>query len=104
MTVEQIAVRQEVRQILNEAGINRNTMKDIVNQVIAEELNKAVRQVMYEMDLDTLIRTKTNGSLQDAVRKELRESIDKRVNGVFNSMRISVDIRNIKGDSSLSSD
>ena len=26
MTVEQIAIRQEIRQLLNEAGINKNTM------------------------------------------------------------------------------
>ena len=51
MTIEQIAIRQEVRQLLNEAGINKNTMKEIVNEVISEELSKAVKHVMHEMDL-----------------------------------------------------
>ena len=55
MTVEQIAVRQEVRQLLNEAGINKNTMKEIVREVIDEELTKAVRQVMQEMNLTGVI-------------------------------------------------
>ena len=53
MTVEQIAIRQEIRQLLNEAGINKNTMKDMVKEVIDEELSKAVKQVMHEMDLDS---------------------------------------------------
>jgi hypothetical protein len=100
MTIEQIVMRQEIRQILNEAGINKNTMKDLVNEVIYEELTKAVKQVMHEMDIDTIIHNKTNGSLQEAVRKELRASIDDRVRGVFNRMMITVDIKDDTGHSS----
>ena len=102
MTVEQIAIRQEVRQLLSEAGINKNIMKDLVREVISEEMTKAVRQVMHEMDIDTIIHNKTSGSLQDAVRKELRESIDQRVKGVFNRMNITVSVIDIKGDNVLS--
>ena len=98
MTVEQIAVRQEVRQLLNEAGINKNALKDIVREVIDEELTKAVRQVMHEMDLEDKIRKATGGNLQDAIRKELRASIDNKVNGIFNRMLVSVSIINREGD------
>ncbi len=96
MTVEQIAVRQEVRQLLNEAGINKNTMKDIVREVINEELTKAVRQVMHEMNLEDRIYKSANGNLQEAIRKELRASIDNKVNGVFNRMSINVTIAGSK--------
>ncbi len=92
MTVEQIAVRQEIRQLLNEAGINKNTMKDIVREVINEELTKAVRQVMHEMNLEDRIYKSANGNLQEAIRKELRASIDNKVNGVFNRMLVNVSI------------
>jgi hypothetical protein len=92
MTIEQIAIRQEVRQILNEAGFNKNTMKDIVREVIDEELNKAVRQVMHEFDIDDKIHDVAKMSLEDSVRKELRASIDNRVNGIFSRMRINVTI------------
>lgn len=102
MTVEQIAIRQEVRQLLTEAGINKNTMKDLVREVISEEMTKAVRQVMHEMDIDTIVRNKATGSLQDTVRKELRDSIDKQVRGVFGRMVISVDITDSTGTSSIS--
>ena len=101
MTVEQIAIRQEIRQMLNEAGINKNSMKELVRDVISEEMTKAVKQVMHEMDIDTIIRNKTTGSLQDAVRKELREAIDQRVRGVFNRMMITVDIKDDSGHSSI---
>ena len=94
MTVEQIAVRQEVRQLLADAGFNKNTMKDIVREVIEEELTKAVRQVMNEMDLEDKICKAANGNLQEAIRKELRASIDNKVNGVFNRMSVNVAISN----------
>lgn len=100
MTIDQIVMRQEIRQILNEAGINKNTMKGLVQEVIHEEMTKAVKQVMHEMDIDTIIHNKTNGSLQEAVRRELRASIDERVRGVFNRMMITVDIKDDFGHSS----
>lgn len=101
MTVEQIAIRQEVRQLMSEAGINKNTMQDIVREVISEEMTKAVRQVMHEMDIDTIIRNKATGSLQDSIRRELRDSIDQRVKSVFSRMQISVDITDSTGMSSI---
>ena len=96
MTVEQIAIRQEVRQLLCDAGFNKNTMKDIVREVIDEELTKAVRQVMHEMDLEDRIYKSANGNLQEAIRKELRASIDNKVNGVFNRMSVNVSIAGSK--------
>ena len=98
MTVEQIALRQEVRQLLNEAGINRNTLQDIVREVINEELTKAVRQVMQEMNLTGVINQATNGNIQKVVREEIKMAIDKRVNGYFNKINVSVDILNSDGD------
>ena len=46
MTVERIAIRQEVRQMLNEAGINKNTLKDMVKEVLQEELKRAIFQAL----------------------------------------------------------
>ena len=98
MTAEQIALRQEVRQLLNEAGINRNTLKDIVREVIDEELAKAVRQVMHEMNLTGVINQATNRNIQKVVREEIKMAIDKRVNGYFNKINVSVDILNSDGE------
>lgn len=98
MTVEQIAVRQEVRQLLNEAGINKNTMKEIVREVIDEELTKAVKQVMQEMNLTGIINQATNGNIQKLVKEEIRAAVNTRVNGYFNKISVSVDIINSDGE------
>lgn len=37
MTVAQIAIRQEIRQMRTEAGINKNTMKEMAKEVLEEE-------------------------------------------------------------------
>ena len=34
MRVEEIAVRQEVRQMLSEAGLNRNTLREMTQQIL----------------------------------------------------------------------
>ena len=99
MTVEQIAIRQEIRQLLNEAGINKNTMKDMVKEVIDEELNKAVKQVMHEMDLDSKISRAAKVDIEEKIKKEIQNSIRDRVSNIFNRMYLSVDIRNSDGES-----
>lgn len=43
MRVEEMALRSEIRQMLNEAGFNKNTLKDLVKEVLKEELNKAIK-------------------------------------------------------------
>lgn len=103
MTVEQIAIRQEIRQMLNEAGINKNTMKEMVREVIDEELNKAVKQVMSEMNLYGEVKNLTNYGLQEKIRTQIKASVDERVRGVFNRMAITVDIKNNDGESSITS-
>ena len=99
MTVEQIAIRQEIRQLLNEAGINKNTMKDMVKEVIGEELTKAVKQAMYEMDVDSKINRAAKVDIEDKIKKEIQNSIRDRVSNIFNRMYLSVDIRNSDGES-----
>ena len=99
MTVEQIAIRQEIRQMLNEAGINKNTMKDMVKDVIGEELTKAVKQAMYEMDIDSKINQSAKVDIEEKIRQEIKKSINDRVYNIFNRMYLSVDIRNSDGES-----
>ena len=45
MRVEEIALRSEIRQMLNEAGFNKNTLKDLVKEVLREEIEKAVQDI-----------------------------------------------------------
>lgn len=102
MTVEQIAIRQEVRQMLNEAGINKNTLKEMVSQVISEEIQKACLQVMNERDMETMIARRMDNSftntVQDIVIRQVRDEVSKR----FRSMSVTVDVRDENGTSSIS--
>lgn len=99
MNVEQIAIRQEVRQMLNEAGINKNTLKDMVKDVLQEEVSKACKQAVNESDVDGAIARKINDSFGKVVREATRDEIRERVYGIFGRMTISVDITDKDGQS-----
>ena len=40
MRVEEIALRQEIRQMLSEVGLDKNTLYDMAKQVLQEEISK----------------------------------------------------------------
>ena len=101
MRVEEIAVRQEVRQMLNEAGINKNTLKDMAKEVLKEEVEKACTQALHEKDIDGIVARKIDYNFGEIVRKQTKESIKERINSVFNRMTISVDITDKNGTSSI---
>ncbi len=99
MNVEQIAIRQEVMQMLNEAGINRNTLKEMVKEVLQEEVSKACRKAVNESDVDSAIARKINDNFGKIVREATKDEIRGRVQGIFNRMTISVDITDNDGQS-----
>ena len=101
MTVEQIVVRQEVRQMLNEAGINKNTLKDMVKEVLQEEIQKACNQAMHEKDVDTMVHNAMKNDFNSVVRSTTKEVIRDRCTNIFNRMTISVDITDKDGTSSI---
>jgi hypothetical protein len=102
MTVEQIAIRQEVRQMLNEAGINKNTLKDMVKEVLEEEMQKAIKHAVKEMDFESRINDSFSKRVDGALRTEIRDQIKDRICSVFNRMTISVDVTDKSGMSSIS--
>lgn len=99
MKVEEIAIRQEVRQMLSEAGINKNTMKEMVKDVLHEELEKAIKQSLNETNTDRVISKKINDCVDNSLRRLIREEIHDKVNNVFRRMTISVDITDNDGQS-----
>lgn len=99
MNIEQIAIRQEIRQMLNEAGINKNTLKDMVKEVLQEEVSKACKQAVNESDVDRAIARKINDSFGKIVREATKDEIRERVHGIFGRMTISVDITDKDGQS-----
>ena len=75
MRVEVIALRQEIRQMLNEAGINKNTLYEMAKEVMQEELEKQAKHKFdYEPVISIVVPT------YNTPIKYLREMIDSVVN------------------------
>lgn len=80
MRVEEIAVRQEVRQMLSEAGINRNTLREMVQQILREEVKKQIKIVSRGIDVNKAVRHELESyegklALRDAIKKEVRDRV-----------------------------
>ena len=94
MKIEEIYMRQEIRQMLNEAGITKNALKDMVKEVLNEELNKACKQAMAEYNVEGFVQTyfKNNAgrALKDCLTDEVKQIMHEKLQRV--AMRISVDL------------
>lgn len=102
MRVEEMALRSEIRQMLNEAGFNKNTLKDEVKSVLREEIEKAVKQAINETDFNGYVKQTANSIIRDATKSHLKSVItDRLVSRWFNRMEISVDIKDEGGESIL---
>lgn len=95
MRVEEIALRSEIRQMLNEAGFNKNTLKGLVKEVLEEELRKAIKQAVEETNCDIVGYTKTNidSIINKTTEKVVKEKItDIVVGNYFRRMKVDVKI------------
>lgn len=88
MTVEQIELRKILSQMLADNGVNRETIMPMVKDVIAEKTDKAAKRIAEETNLDKLVYDIIREEIADAVRKEVRN----KVNRCFTSIGVSVDI------------
>lgn len=102
MRVEEIALRSEIRQMLNEAGFNKNTLKDEAKSVLEEEIKKAIRQAINETDFNGYIKREANRTIKDATKLYLKDTITREVVGDwFHKIKVSVDITDKNGESIL---
>ena len=86
MRVEEIAVRQEVRQLLSEAGLNRNTLREMTQQILREEIKKQVKYAVEHINVNDVVRyelTSYEG------RSALKNAISSEV---CNMVKINVDV------------
>lgn len=94
MTIEQIVMRQEIRQMLNEAGINKNTLKQMTKEVLNEEIEKACQQAIAEFNVEKYAKAQLQDSadrvLKNCLTDEVREIMREKLQRI--AMRISVDL------------
>lgn len=92
MTIEEIAIRQEVRQLLNEAGINKNVLRDMVKEVLHEEVYKVINQKIDEVIKEDDLFKKIDVIANRNIRKYMEEAVYDRVFSIARKMQIAVDI------------
>lgn len=95
MRVEEIALRQEIRQILNEAGYNKNTMKDLVLGMLNEEIEKATKQAIKSKDNEGYIQDRTDRIIKNYVESIIRDEVKRQVSDKLRYMTLQVVISGV---------
>lgn len=81
LRVEEIALRQEIRQMLNEAGINKNTLQEMAKDVMQEEIAKQVKTALSTSNINRIVGSKINTyEFRDALREGIKKEVSEMVN------------------------
>lgn len=83
MKVEEMALRSEIRQMLNEAGFNRDAIKQLVKESIDDIVENQVNQVLMERKekdlgkvveeyIDSRLYRQIQNCTVDVIRNKLR--------------------------------
>lgn len=89
MTVEQIELRKILSQMLADNGVNRESLKDMVNEVLDEKIEKAVRQVINESNVTGIV----NGKVDKISRRVIEDEVTNKVRRVLNCTSLSINCR-----------
>ena len=92
MRVEEMALRSEIRQILNEAGINRETLKDMVKESINDIVKNQVNQVLMERRDEDLSEAVSN-YLDSNMRAIVKNCAESTIKDKLRRMDFHVDVR-----------
>ena len=82
MKAQEMVMRSEIRQILNEAGINRETVKQMVKDTIEDVIKAQVNQVLMERkgnDLSAVVGQYVDRQTFDIVRTAATDAIKNRL-------------------------
>ena len=91
MRVEEIVLRSEIRQMLNEAGINRETLKEMVKESINDIVKNQVNQVLMERRDEDLSET-VSRYLDSNMRTIVRNSAESEIKNKLRCMNFSVNV------------
>ena len=87
MTVEQIELRKILTQMLADNGINRETIKGFVEEIVSEKVDRAIDRIIHETNMDSLIARK----VQDTIRTTISDEVRWNVRRVLGSVSISIE-------------
>lgn len=87
MTVEQIELRKILTQMLADNGINRETIKAFVEEIVSEKVDRAIDRIIHETNMDSLIARQ----VQDTIRTTISDEVRWNVRRVLGSVSISIE-------------
>ena len=87
MTVEQIELRKILTQMLADNGINRETIKGFVEEIVSEKVDRAIDRIIHETNMDSLIAR----MVQDTIRTTISDEVRWKVRRVHGSVSISIE-------------
>lgn len=87
MTVEQIKLRKILTKMLADNGINRETIKGFVEEIVSEKVDRAIDRIIHETNMDSLIAR----MVQDTIRTTISDEVRWNVRRVLGSVSISIE-------------
>lgn len=95
MRIEEIALRQEIRQMLNEAGVNKETLKEMVKESINDIVKNQVNQVLMERrdeDLSESVSRYLDSNMSVIIRRCTESTIKDKLR--FMNFSVNVNVKN----------
>lgn len=89
MTVEQIELRKILSQMLADNGINRETLREMVNEILDEKVEKAVIQVLKEGNIKGIVE----GKIDNISRGVIQREVENKVRRLLNCTSLSINCR-----------
>ena len=93
MRAEEIMIRSEIRQMLNEAGLNRDTIRGYVEEAITEIVTKQTNLVLDRMGgLDYLVSSAVQRRANNEIDYEVRKIMQEKLRGVKFDIHLDVNV------------
>jgi type III secretory pathway lipoprotein EscJ len=100
MRVEEMALRSEIRQMLNEAGFNRETIKQLVKESIDDVVKNQVNQVLMEkkdQDLSDVVSDYLDNSMYRQINEQVKKSTESIIKDKLRWLNFSVNVQTDRG-------
>lgn len=95
MTVDQIELRKILTQMLADNGINRETLKDLVKEIIEEKVDKSINTIIAQtstIGTDNAIKSKIDQYIDNEIANVVKVVIRERVNNIFSRIAFDVNV------------
>lgn len=80
MKAAEIALRQEIRQMLSEAGINKTSMREMAQEVLQQEIEKQVQNAINQNNINAIVyNTSRSYELKDMMREAIKSEITRNL-------------------------